>query len=50
MHPHDQQQIQLHILGVPPNKLGNWLIADFTVLLILLAWVFNVINVKKQSL
>ena len=21
-------KIQLHILGVPSNKLGNWLIAD----------------------
>ena len=21
-------KIQLHILGVPPNKLGNWPIAD----------------------
>jgi len=21
-------KIQLHILGVPPNKLGNWLIAE----------------------
>ena len=24
-------KIQLHILGVPPNKLGNWLIAYVSV-------------------
>jgi len=26
MHPKYQQKIKLHILGVPMNKLGNWLI------------------------